>query len=210
MAEYVRRKRPPASHPYWARLHDRAHPPPLVTPIAVLGGIGAVLGLSGGLMDPMPTVRAIKVAATLAAGLAAVLFVASVPILLFDGSRRMARQERWPTAVLSGLAVAVILFCTLLIPLILLFVWFSICSGRGPWLGALAGLGVGAVLTAPITAGRRWQWRKRQQEWPRWERMRARRERVRGLAVPARPTPAEPAPPAGSEPDRPEGRRAAE
>src|SRR5215216_5605977 len=148
MAEYVRRKRPPASHPYWARLHDRAHPPPLVTPIAVLGGVGALLGLYGGLMEPMPTARAMKVATSLAAGLAGVLFVVSVPVLLFDASRQTPRQERWPTAVLSGLAVAVVLFCALLLPLIPLFLWYSLCSGLGPWLGMLTGLGVGAVPAA--------------------------------------------------------------
>jgi MFS family permease len=210
MAEYVRRKRPPANHPYWARLHDRAHPPRLVAPIAILGGVGALLGLYGGLMEPMPAARAVKMAATVAAGLAGALFVTSVPVLLFDASRQMPRQERWPTAILSGLAVAIVLFCALVIPLIVLFLWYSLSSGRGPWLGMLTGSGIGAVLTALLAVWSRRRWQKRQREWPRWERMRAPRQRGRGLAVPVFPAPVEPASSGEPEPDAPEGRRAAE
>jgi membrane-bound metal-dependent hydrolase YbcI (DUF457 family) len=210
MAEYVRRKRPPANHPYWARLHERAHPPSVVTPVVVLGGIGMFLGLYGGLMEPMPYAKAVKTAATVAAGAAGVLFVTSVPVLLFDASRHMPRHERWPAALLSGLAAAVVLFFTLLIPLVLLLLWYSTCSGRGPWLGTLTGLGIGAVPGMTYAAFTRWLWRKRQRQWPRWERMRAPRRRDRALTVTPIPLPIEP--PASAEPpaEPREGRRAAE
>ena len=64
MAEYVRRRRPPASHPYWARLHDRAHPPAVVAPIVIPAGLGLALGLYGGLRAPFSTTDAVKLAAT--------------------------------------------------------------------------------------------------------------------------------------------------
>jgi hypothetical protein len=208
MAEYVRRKRPPASHPYWERLRDRAHPPSVVTPVVVLGGIGMFLGLYGGLMEPMQYVRAAKTAAAMAGVAAVVLFATSVPILLFDASRNMPRRERWPAALVSGLAVAIVLFFTLLIPLVLVFLWYAACSGRGPWLGMLTGLVIGALVGAVPSLWNRRRWRERQRRWPRWERTRGSRG-DQAITVRAVPLPVE-SPAAVSKPDSPEGKQAAE
>lgn len=201
MAEYVRRKRPPASHPYWERLRDRAHPPPVVAPVAFLGGIGMFLGLYGGLMEPMEYVRAAKTASAVAGAASVVLFATSVPILLFDASRQMPRRERWPAALVSGLAVAVIMFLTLLLPLVLVFLWYAACSGRGPWLGMLTGLGIGTLIGAVPSLWNRRRWRERQRRWPRWERMRSPRPDVAITVTPV-PLPIDPGPGPGAGPPK--------
>jgi hypothetical protein len=179
----------------------------VATPVTTLGVIGMFVGLCGGLMEPMPFVKAVQMAATVAAAAAGILFATSVPVLLFDGSRQRPRPERWPIALLTGVVVAVVLFFTLLIPLVLLFLWYAACSGRGPWLGMLTGLASGALLAAvPAVLSR---WRERQRHWPRWERMRARR-RNRALSVRPIPLPAEPGPSAEPAPEPPAERRAGE
>jgi hypothetical protein len=208
MAEYVRRKRPPATHPYWERLRDRAHPPPVGTPVAVMGALGMFLGLYGGIMEPMPYTHAAKTAATVAVAAAVVVFILSVPVLLLDASRQMSRPERFPMALLSGLAVAAILFVALLIALLPVFLSYAACSGRGPWLGMLTGLGIGAIPGAAFGGINRWFWRQRQRQWPRWERMRAPRSRDRAVTLRVVPLPVEPPPAAEPKPEPPEGRPA--
>src|SRR6476661_8439160 len=110
MAEYVRRKRPPASHPYWARLHDRAHPPQVVLPVVVPASVGLGLGLYGGLRPSYSVGEAARLAAEVAGGSGGALFVLAVLILRFDASRQTPRRERWAAAVLGGFAVAGVLF----------------------------------------------------------------------------------------------------
>src|SRR5262245_42384104 len=100
MAEYVRRKRPPASHPYWARLHDRAHPPKLVTPIAVPAVCGVFFGFVGGLQPAFSAAEAARLSAAVAGILAGAAFVLSATILWAEQSSRL---PRWApiTAALS-------------------------------------------------------------------------------------------------------------
>jgi hypothetical protein len=202
MAEYVRRKRPPANHPYWTRLHDRAHPPAVAMHVAVPGVIGVCLGLYGGLMEPMPLAKAVKTAAIVAAAGAGVTFATSIPVLVFDASRHMTGRERWPGALLAGLFVAVVLFVILLLLITPLLVWYAVCSGLGPWLGMLTGLAVGAVPGGILAWEAHRRWRQRQKQWPRWERMRAPRG-ARALTVNIVPGPAESPPAVQVEPEGP-------
>jgi hypothetical protein len=110
----------------------------------------------------------------------------------------MPRRERWPAALVSGLAVAIVLFFTLLIPLVLVFLWYAACSGRGPWLGMLTGLVIGALVGAVPSLWNRRRWRERQRRWPRWERTRGSR-RDRAITVTVVPLP----PAAGPSADSP-------
>src|SRR5262245_11994672 len=110
MAEYVRRKRPPASHPYWARLYDRAHPPHLVTPIAIPTVFGLALGLYGGLHPEHAPEAAVRLAAGIATGGAVALFIVTVPIFWLDHTLQNQGQSRWANAIMSGTMVAAILF----------------------------------------------------------------------------------------------------
>jgi hypothetical protein len=193
MAEYVRRRRPPASHPYWARLHDRAHPPPVIAPVVIPTGIGLALGLYGGLRPTFSTTDAVKLAATVAGGLAAIIFVLSLPLLLYDASRQAPRRERWVMSVLGAMAVAAVLFMVGLFGLTPMLVVYSWCSGEGPWLGMLIGGLIGGVPGAAYAAETRRQWRARQRRWPRWESMRARRTTPALTTTPI-PVPADPPP----------------
>ena len=177
MAEYVRRKRPPATHPYWARLYDRAHPPRLVTPIAVPAVLGVAVGLYAGLQPAYSADAAARLAAAVATGGAVAVFIVTVPILWMDHTIQPQGQARWANALLGGTVVAAVLFLTVFVALFLLLFWYALGSGRGPWLGMAIGAGTSGGLAALIAVGHRRQWQARQRRWPRWERMRARRPR---------------------------------
>src|SRR5262249_26501476 len=132
MAEYVRRKRPPASHPYWARLYDRAHPPPVVLPIAIPTSAGVVVGLSAGLHELFTARDAARVAVEVAGGSAAVLLLPGVFILWLDPSRPSARGQRWVETLFGGLGIAVVMFLSVFAASFLALLWYSTCSGEGP------------------------------------------------------------------------------
>jgi hypothetical protein len=206
MAEYVRRKRPPATHPYWARLHDRANPPGVVGPVAVPGGLAGLLGLYAGLNKSLPAAEALEIAVVVAGGIAAVVSVTSLPIFAFGAVRYMTPRERWPTATIEAAVAGVVTLFAVVGPLALLLLSYAACSGRGPWSGLLIGLAIGGVPGTAYAWWARRRWRKRQQQWPRWDRMRA----PRTLPLPSVLVPAEPAPAAESEPDRAEGPRVGE
>jgi len=176
MAEYVRRKRPPASHPYWARLHDRAHPPQVVLPVVIPASVGLGLGLYGGLRPSYSVAEAARLAVAVAGASSAGLFVLAVLVLWLDGSRHTPRRERWGAALIGGVAVSAALFGLVFMAALLALVWYAACSGQGPWVGMVFGAGLGGAPAALIAAGARRRWRERQRRWPRWERMRGRRQ----------------------------------
>lgn len=196
MAEYVRRKRPPASHPYWARLYDRAHPPQVLVPVAIAASAGMLVGLGAGVREPFTSGDAARVAAEVAGGSAGVLFVVAVLVIRLDASRPAARRERWAEALIGGVGVAAAMFFAVFLATFLALLWYATCSGRGPLLGTLIGAGLGGTPAALIALGARRRWHERQRRWPRWERMRG----PRGTAVltltpvPAPPLPSAPAP----------------
>src|SRR5262249_50331783 len=130
MAEYVRRKRPPATHPYWARLYDRAHPPPVVLPVAIPASAGLVLGLSAGLHDPFPSGDAARVAVEVAGGSAGVLFFVAVLVLRLDASRQARQREQWAGALVSGIGVSVAMFAVVFVAAFLALLWYATCSGQ--------------------------------------------------------------------------------
>jgi MFS family permease len=171
MAEYVRRKRPPASHPYWARLHDRAHPPQVVLSIVIPTSFGLGVGLYGGLHPEYSSAEAAGLALEVAGASAGGLFVLAVLILRLDASRHTPRRERWTAAVVGAFAVSAGLFGLMFLATFLALLWYAACSGEGPWLGMLIGAAMGAGPAALIAFGARRRWRERQRRWPRWERM---------------------------------------
>jgi hypothetical protein len=177
MAEYVRRKRPPASHPYWARLHDRAHPPQVVLPIVIPASVGLGLGLYGGLRPSYSMGEAALLAVEVAGGSAGALFVFAVLFLRLDASRQTPRRQQWAAALLGAVFMSAILFFAMFMGTFLTLLWYAVCSGRGPWLGMLIGAGLGGTLAAMVALGNRRRWRERQRRWPRWERMRSPRRR---------------------------------
>jgi hypothetical protein len=175
MAEYVRRKRPPATHPYWARLHDRAHPPQLVTPVAAFATVGLLLGFGAGFQPAFSGAEAARLAATVAAIAAVAVFALAVAILWVDHSGQLPRRTRGAVAVVSGMGFSLVLFCATFVALFVLLLWYSVCSGRGPGWGMAIGAATGGAPAALIAVGNRRRWLARQRRWPRWERMRARR-----------------------------------
>ena len=192
MAEYVRRKRPPASHPYWARLHDRAHPPQLVLPVVLPASVGLGLGLYGGLRPSYSVADAARLAVAVAGASSAGLFVLAVLVLWLDGSRHTPRRQRGAAALIGGAGVSAVLFAAVFMAAMLALAWYAACSGRGPWVGMLVGAGLGGGLAGLIAVGARRRWRERQRRWPRWERMRSRRQ----PALTVTPIPAPPLGPA--------------
>jgi hypothetical protein len=176
MAEYVRRKRPPASHPYWARLHDRAHPPSVLLPVIVPAVLGLLIGQYGGSRPPYLLSSAVVDAGKYAGASAAVLFVIAALVAFHDASRHSSIRERIFTSLGSGLLVGVVVFGLFFVVLGLGFIWMSICSGLGLWLGMLTGILIGAVPGATFAWATRRSWRTRQRHWPRWERVRRRRQ----------------------------------
>ena len=197
MAEYVRRRRPPASHPYWDRLHDRAHPPAVLTPIIAPACLGLAIGLIGGLRSSFSIGDAFKLATTSAGVCAAIMFAIMAPILVVESARQGNRQERWTAALVGATLIGVIVFVVSLIPLFPLFLWYAACSGQGPWLGMLIGLLIGTIPGVLYARWRRHWWHKRQQQWPRWERMRVPRSDAT-LNVTPMPAPLEPLSPEGA------------
>ena len=197
MAEYVRRRRPPASHPYWARLHDRAHPPRLVLPIATAAGVGLAVGLYAGLQPEFQGKEAVRLSAQVAFGLAAAVFGVAVLTLWIDGTRQTPRPSLWTAAVVGGLGVAVAAFLVLFGVLTLVLLLYAACSGRGAWGGMFIGGATCGVPTALIAFGSRRRWQERQRQWPRWERMRSprRRPNLSVTPIPAPPPATEPSPP---------------
>jgi hypothetical protein len=195
MAEYVRRKRPPATHPYWARLHDRAHPPQLVTPIAVPTFIGLALGLCGGLQPPFSATEAARLSATVATVVAAAVFVLALAILWVDQAGQLPRRVRGTMAVLTGVCWSLFAFCAFFFLMFVVLCWFVLCSGHGPWFGMTIGAATAGAPGVLYAVATRWRWQARQRRWPRWERMRARRTTA-ALSVTQIPLPpaAEPAP----------------
>jgi hypothetical protein len=171
MAEYVRRKRPPASHPYWARLYDRAHPPPVVLPVAIPASAGLLVGLGAGLREPFSSADAARVAVEVAGSSAGILFVVGVLFIRLDTARHAARRERWAEALIGGVGVAAAMFFGVFLATFLAMLWYATCSGQGPLLGMLIGAGLGGTPAAAIALGTRRRWRERQRRWPRWERM---------------------------------------
>jgi hypothetical protein len=194
MAEYVRRKRPPATHPYWARLYDRAHPPQVVLPVAIPASAGLLVGLSAGIRDPFTCTEAAQVASEVAGGSAAVLFVVVVLVLRLDASRQMPRREQWAAALVGSVGISAAMFGAVFLATFLALLWYAACSGQGALIGMLIGAGLGGAPAALITLGARRRWQERQRRWPRWERMRG----GRGSAVLA--VTQVPAPPLSSSP----------
>ena len=139
MAEYVRRKRPPASHPYWARLYDRAHPPRGVVPVVVPAVFGLLFGLYAGLRPNYTLKEAFGDALAIASLFAGFAFVLSSPILYIDAMRYASPRRRWVAVLFYGAAIAIGVFIAAAILLLILFVVYSLCAGMGPWVGMAIG-----------------------------------------------------------------------
>jgi hypothetical protein len=135
-----------------------------LVPIAVPAIIGLAIGLYGGLRPSFSMSDAVKTAGTLASGFAAMMFMMTVPLFLYDAARTSARRDRWATAALGGIAVGAVLFVLSFSVLLAVLIWYSVCSGEGPWLGMLIGSSSATVPFALIAVGAR--------QWPRWESMR--------------------------------------
>jgi hypothetical protein len=172
MAEYVRRRRPPADHPYWDRLHDRAHPPRIWRPLLVPIVIGLASGLFGGLKAPFSIADATKLAALIAGAIGGLTFIVMTIAMLIDATRQLDRRQRWPLAIMGGTLTCMAMFFASFVPLALVFIAYSLSSGEGPWLGMLIGVACWSPLFIAIVYVRRARWLERQRHWPRWERMR--------------------------------------
>jgi hypothetical protein len=193
MAEYVRRKRPPANHPYWVRLHQRAHPPSLAPYFGIPAGIFLVLGLVGGAVGEFTYNQAERTVIGASGAMAGLVFLVAILCLYLDTNAQLPRRVRWRGAVLasSGCAAGTFVLFGLAFSVLAWVCWLF--SGLGPWLGTLTGFAIGAGPGVLFAVLARRGWRQRQQQWPRWERMRAPRRRDRGLTVTAIPLPIEPA-----------------
>jgi len=199
MAEYVRRKRPPATHPYWARLYDRAHPPGGVVPVAVAAVLGLFLGLYCGLRPSYPLREAPRDAVIIAVLFAVFAFVLLTPILWIGAGRYPSRRQPRMAVLFFAVVITIVIFVVCAVFFSATLVWFSLCAGKGLW----AGMAIGA-LSAAVPAGffARWSrrnWQARQREWPQWERS---PPRLRPAIAPA-PVPA----PAATPPAEPESPR---
>lgn len=209
MAEYVRRRRPPANHPYWQHLHDRAHPPWVVIPVVIPTFIGLAIGLYAGFRQPYTMAEAMRVVCVGSASIALTAAVIATVSQLFDAVRLPSRRERWATAGIAGVCVGLAIFVVGFGAMFPFVAWYAACSGEGPWLGMLYGALIGGLPFVAIVYTYRQRWRARQRQWPRWERMRAPRTRgslnLTELSSP--PIPATPSPPEAVRPVRnPSGR----
>lgn len=173
MAEYVRRRRPPADHPYWHRLHDRAHPPPFWMPILIPAIIGLASGAYGGLNEAITIADATKFAAIIAVGIGGVAFAIMSVVMFVDATRQFERRQRWPIAIIGGTVICFAVFVATFVPLAAIFVVYSLGTGEGPWIGMLIGEMCWTTPFAVWVWRQRARWRDRQLHWPRWERMRA-------------------------------------
>jgi hypothetical protein len=175
MAEYVRRRRPPANHPYWQHLHDRAHPPWIVIPVGIPTFIGLGIGLYAGLRPSLTMAEVIRAVGVGAAGLGATSGVIVTASQVIDAIRQPSRRNQWAATVIAGirgLCVGVVLFVVSYVAMFPFVAWYAACSGEGPWLGMLYGALIGATPVAMIVFSHRQRWRDRQKHWPRWDRMR--------------------------------------
>ena len=188
MAEYVRRKRPPADHPYWAWLQDRARPPRPLPPVAVPATIGLFIGLWAGLSPTYTFAEAARTAVTLGGMAGGSVALLALPFLWFNTWHSTSRRERWIWVLLTGATVAACVFVVGFSLLFLFLGWYSVGSGHGPWAGMAIGLVLGAVPGALIGWLNRRNWRRRQRQGPRWDQMRAARGRS-ALTVTAIPAP---------------------
>jgi hypothetical protein len=192
MAEYVRRKRPPADHPFWTHLNDRAHPPSVVWPVVVPTGVGLSLGLAAGLNDPLSMRQALGTATAVSGTLAGALaLVCGVPLVV-QAIRRPRTAETWLNALTTMLGIGLATFLVVWVPLGLFLLWYSFSGGYGPWVGMAIGAALGLGPGVLIAWVNRHRWADRRRRWPRWETMRRRHRRqiAATQAVPQQPTPA--------------------
>ena len=199
MAEYVRRKRPPADHPFWTHLNDRAHPPSVVWPVVLPTAFGLVVGLAAGLTDRLPVGQALETAAVIAGTLAGTLATCCAVPLLFNAVVRPRYGEHWLNAALAFLCIGLFGFVFLFVPLALFLLWFSVCGGQGPWTGMAVGTALGLGPGILVAWVKRHRWADRQRRWPRWETMRRRHRRQTAVVA----SQAQPAPTAIPEPPPP-------
>lgn len=195
MAEYVRRKRPPADHPYWAHRRDRAHPPPAVWPVAVPAAVGLGLGLVAGLNDPMSAGAALEAAGIAALAVAATAVVNCVGSFLFCVVTGARRGGTAANDLAGGLVVGFCAFVVSFVVFALGLLWFAVGTGLGPWLGMAVGAAVGA---GPGAAGAwvvRRRWAARRHLRPRWEALRRQHRRQAAAPVVAAPPASVPAQP---------------
>jgi hypothetical protein len=181
MAEYVRRRRPPANHPYWAHLHDRAHPPWVLPLIAVPASVGLGIGLCAGVRPPFTMSEAVKSVVVAATGVAAASALLTIVSRSYDAVRQPSRREQWTGAALAGtwgLFVGVALFAVSFAAMFPMVAWYAACSGEGPWLGMLYGAIIGGTPFTAIAYFNYQRWWARQKQWPRWDRMRTPRPRT--------------------------------
>jgi hypothetical protein len=179
MVEYVRRRRPPANHPYWQHLHDRAHPPWVVIPVIPTTVLGLGIGLYGGLRDPFTLAEAVRTAAIGSSGVAATTAVIGTFTLFFDAGHQLPWKWRLLRAIGMGTGAGTLLFLITFVAMFVFLAWYAACSGEGAWLGMLYGALIGGTPIAAIVYTYRQRWRDRQKHWPRWERMRTPRSRNR-------------------------------
>jgi hypothetical protein len=188
MAEYVRRKRPPADHPFWTHLNDRAHPPSVVWPVVLPTVVGLGLGLVAGFNDRLSFRQALQTAGVISATLAATLAVCCALPLLFNAILRPRSGDQWSQALAAFLGIGLAGFLMAFVPLTLFLIWYSVSGGHGPWVGMAIGAALGLGPGVLIAWVNRHRWADRRRRWPRWETMRRRHRRQTAPAQPVAPT----------------------
>lgn len=171
MAEYVRRKRPPASHPYWARLHDRTHPPSCKWALACFGFFATIVGGSCGGSGAITMYDAFWYTSRYAL-IPAVLMTTIWTTLQYYQSTARTRQQAAAYAAISAMismGMSYVISC-FVIGIFSIAFWYPM-SGIGAFRGCLGGLVYGLVLGYFITWPERRNWWYRQANWPRWEEM---------------------------------------
>lgn len=168
MAEYVRRKRPPANHPHWARLHDLTHPPPVRSTVTCLGLGGLLAGAYCGTQDSMTFTSAMRQASECSLYLSGFFAVGGFLTTISD--RRPA--WRWSTLgmafLMAGLVFAIAFaFAFVFFAGMLSFRWLT--GGLGWDAGGAVGGLLGLTLAGLFVLTERRNWRRRCQRWPRWE-----------------------------------------
>ncbi|HKB04469.1 MAG TPA: hypothetical protein VKD90_19760 [Gemmataceae bacterium] len=135
MAEYVRRKRPPANHPYWVRLHERAHPPSLIPYFGIPAGLGLVFGLVGGTVGEFTYNQAERTVIAASGAMSGLVFLVAILSLVLDRTLQFPRRQRLGALLgISGCAAGT-------------FVLFGLCcrcwrSSAGCSAGTAPGSGV--------------------------------------------------------------------
>lgn len=168
MAEYVRRKRPPGSHPHWARLHDLTHPPAFLTTYTGFGIVGMVSGGYCGAQESITFSSAMLQAAECALYLSGFFAIGGFFTCLSDRRSNSIWSNLGMSLLMAGLVFACcFLFTFMGFAAVLLFRWLA--GGEGWLLGVLYGLAV-AMLAASFSAWNEHRtWRRRQRRWPHWE-----------------------------------------